>query len=310
MITFDRLKYFIAAAQFEHIGKAATTLHISPSVISSAIKDLENETGVELFIRIGNRIQLNPAGRSALESAHRILRDVEAFKQHTAGQASALSGHFRLGASQFLLDKFLVPACLDLQKTHKDLMFDFVLTDSSQCFARTKSGQLDCALVFRSSYGEKINERILISDQFKAYVRKNHEVLRKKGPGKILSELPAITFKAQVGENFWQSHPAFADLGLYPKHVYYYDDTSTALTLLMATNAWAFLPSLAGSSYRELAEIKFSQKFSAPVNVSLIYDERARTREFVDKLMPSLKARSKNSGNAAISPRRSTPNIP
>lgn len=284
MITLDRLRYFVVAAQCEHVGAAAKTLRISPSVVSSAIKELEDDIGSTLFSRIGNRIQLNQAGRIALDSALRILSEVDIFKQQAKLQVNEIKGHYRLGASHLLMTKFLIPACLQLQKKHRELTFDFATTDTSQCIAQIKSSQLDSALVFRSSYSEKIGEKILFSDQFKIYVRKNHEILSKKDPIKILNELPAITFKAQFGGNFWHSHPAFVDIGITPKHSYYYNDTDTAVGLLRKTDGWAFMPSLVGSQYPELSELKVSQKYSSPVNVSFVFSESARIRDFIDKL--------------------------
>lgn len=288
MITLDRLRYFVAAAQFEHVGEAAKSLHISASVISSAIKELEDDVGNELFSRFGKRVQLNQAGRMALESATRILGEVEAFKQQTKIHGGEIKGHYRIGSCLLLMKKILIPGCLSLQKKYRDLTFDFVAADTSQCIAQMKSGHLDAALVFRSSYSDKICEKVLFSDQFKIYVHKNHDILTKNGSVKMLNDLPAITFKAAFGGNFWQSHPAFADIGLAPKHGYYYDDTDTAAILLQKTCGWAFLPSFAGTRYPELAEVKIRRQYSAPVNVSLVYDESARIREFADKLVASV----------------------
>ena len=69
MLTLERLRYFIEAATFEHVGQASRNLSISPSVISSAIRTLEEEFECELFSREGNRIKLNENGRLLLEKA-------------------------------------------------------------------------------------------------------------------------------------------------------------------------------------------------------------------------------------------------
>ena len=61
-MTLDQLRYFLAAARFEHIGKAAQSVSISPSAISTAIAALEDELGCELFRREGKSIVLNVSG--------------------------------------------------------------------------------------------------------------------------------------------------------------------------------------------------------------------------------------------------------
>jgi DNA-binding transcriptional LysR family regulator len=41
MVTLDRLRYFIEVATTEHVGNAAKLLAVSPSVVSAAIRELE-----------------------------------------------------------------------------------------------------------------------------------------------------------------------------------------------------------------------------------------------------------------------------
>ena len=47
------LYYFNTIAELEHYTRAAEKLHVSQSNLSHAIKELENELGVQLFERQG-----------------------------------------------------------------------------------------------------------------------------------------------------------------------------------------------------------------------------------------------------------------
>ncbi|MCD2347685.1 LysR family transcriptional regulator [Clostridium guangxiense] len=58
-----QLKYFLAAAEYEHITKAAHSLHIAQPALSQSIKHLEEELGVELFERKNRGIHLNACGK-------------------------------------------------------------------------------------------------------------------------------------------------------------------------------------------------------------------------------------------------------
>jgi len=70
------LRYFTAAAEEEHFGRASTRLHVSRPAISQSISDLEAELETELFERLVQGVRLTPAGRHLLPQAKRIMSDL------------------------------------------------------------------------------------------------------------------------------------------------------------------------------------------------------------------------------------------
>ncbi|MFY7994377.1 MAG: LysR family transcriptional regulator, partial [Bacteriovoracaceae bacterium] len=77
MLTLDRLRYFVEVATTEHVGNAAKLLAVSPSVVSAAIRELEEEFGCELFMREKQRIKLSERGEILLEKAKMILSETQ-----------------------------------------------------------------------------------------------------------------------------------------------------------------------------------------------------------------------------------------
>jgi Bacterial regulatory helix-turn-helix protein, lysR family len=57
------LRYFVAIAEHEHIGRAARMLHVSSSPLSRQIHQLEEDIGVQLLARVGRRVRLTEAGK-------------------------------------------------------------------------------------------------------------------------------------------------------------------------------------------------------------------------------------------------------
>lgn len=81
MIEFRHLRYFVAVAEDLSIRRAAERIHIDQSPLSRAIRDLEEELGVPLFVRLPRRLQLTPAGLKLLAECRKLLVRLERVKR-------------------------------------------------------------------------------------------------------------------------------------------------------------------------------------------------------------------------------------
>lgn len=93
----DKLEMFIALANERHFGRAAEVCGVTQPTLSSAIRQLEDQLGVQLVFR-GSRFQgLTPEGVRVLDWARRIVSDVRALKAEMKVVRSGLSGNIRIG---------------------------------------------------------------------------------------------------------------------------------------------------------------------------------------------------------------------
>ncbi len=76
-----QLKVFLAAAHFENITRAAESLAMSQSAASSSLRDLEQQFDIQLFDRVGKRLQLNELGRALRPKAEALLEQAQAFER-------------------------------------------------------------------------------------------------------------------------------------------------------------------------------------------------------------------------------------
>lgn len=93
----DKLEMFIALANERHFGRAAEVMGVTQPSLSSAIRQLEDQLGVQLVYR-GSRFQgLTPEGQRVLDWARRIVGDMRALKDEMRSVHSGLSGNLRIG---------------------------------------------------------------------------------------------------------------------------------------------------------------------------------------------------------------------
>jgi DNA-binding transcriptional LysR family regulator len=93
----DKLEMFIALATERHFGRAALACGVTQPSLSSAIRQLEDQLGVQLVFR-GSRFQgLTPEGQRVLDWARRIVGDMRALRDEMRTVHAGLSGNLRIG---------------------------------------------------------------------------------------------------------------------------------------------------------------------------------------------------------------------
>ena len=80
-----QLEMFNAVASTGSITQAAQKVHRVPSNLTTRIRQLEADLGVELFIRENQRLRLSPAGHSFLRYSQQILALVDEARMVVAG---------------------------------------------------------------------------------------------------------------------------------------------------------------------------------------------------------------------------------
>src|SRR5262245_5844762 len=92
------LNIFRAVVRAGGITRAAEKLHRVQSNVTTRVRQLEQELGVELFIREGKKLHLSPAGKLLLDYAEKLL-DLAGEAREAVHDAKP-RGLFRLGAME------------------------------------------------------------------------------------------------------------------------------------------------------------------------------------------------------------------
>lgn len=79
-MTIQQMRYFLVVCRLQNITHAAAELHIAQSTLSQAMQTIEDETGLNLFLRAGRTIQISQDGQKLYQKVTALLREVDAFE--------------------------------------------------------------------------------------------------------------------------------------------------------------------------------------------------------------------------------------
>lgn len=155
----QQLKYVVAAAQYGSFRSAAQKLYVSQSSVSTAVKDLEDETHTTIFERSRRGITVTEQGSELIAYAERILHDVNAM---TAHYQDPERNKTRLVVSS-LHNLLVTKAFGDFLDQHADESGDFELheANSNQVIHDVGEGESDIGVIYKSNFSEQAVEQAL-----------------------------------------------------------------------------------------------------------------------------------------------------
>ena len=126
----QQLKYFTVAATELHITRAAEILHIAQPALTQSIKRLENELGVQLFIRNGRNIILSDTGKLFYKKITPILNQLE----NVADEVREAEGIFRrtIHVNVLAASSTITNLLIEYKKTHNDIEFHITRSEKSK----------------------------------------------------------------------------------------------------------------------------------------------------------------------------------
>lgn len=127
------------------VTRAADRLHRVQSNVTTRVRKLEEDLGVELFVREGRRLQLSPAGNVLLGYADRLL--ALAGEAREALHESGPRGVLRLGSMESTAAARLPRPLAWLAKRHPALTVELRTGAPCVLIPRVINGDLDAALV-------------------------------------------------------------------------------------------------------------------------------------------------------------------
>ena len=176
------LRYLVAVADHRHFGRAADACFVSQPTLSTQIKKLERELGVQLVERTPRQVSLTPVGEEVVARARAVLREADGIEEVARRHHDPERGTLRLGLFPTLAPYLLphvVPA-LHRRFPHLSLLLDEEKTEV--LLGRLRDGGLDAAVLARPVDAEHLEAVDLFTEDFVLAVPAEHPLARASGP--------------------------------------------------------------------------------------------------------------------------------
>jgi LysR family transcriptional regulator for metE and metH len=123
-IEFRHLRTIKAIHDTGGLARAADQLNITQSALSHQIKGIEDQAGVELFVRRSKPLRLSAAGMRLLRLAEKILPEIEALQAEFSGLRDGSSGRLHIAIECHACFEWLFPVLEQFRKSWPDVDVD------------------------------------------------------------------------------------------------------------------------------------------------------------------------------------------
>jgi LysR family hydrogen peroxide-inducible transcriptional activator len=191
--TIAGLRAFVAVAEKQHFGSAATTLGVSQSTLSQALSALETGLGVLLVERSTRRVFLTTEGRQLLPQAQAVIEAATAFTAAAAGASDPLQGSIRLGLIPTVAPYVLPTLLAGLADRLPALTLRVIEDQTERLLTGLREGSVDAALIALPAEASAITEIPIYDEDFVLALPPGHPLTGKRRVSPTaLAELPLL----------------------------------------------------------------------------------------------------------------------
>ena len=244
-MTLSQLSYVIAVASSSSMNEASKKLFISQPSISATIRELEEEIGINIFIRSNRGISLTPEGEEFVGYAKQVVLQYELIenKYITGGK---IKKRFSVSAQHYA---FAVDAFAKMVEEFGMDGYDFAMyeTKTYDVIQDVKKFKSEIGILYLNDFNRKIITKLLDENELEfhplldcgvyAYMWKKHPLAKKKRVTfDELNSYPCIIFEQGSNNSFYFAEEMFSTYQF--NQTLRVCDRATGLNLMIGLNAF------------------------------------------------------------------------
>ena len=302
-MTFQQLTYVAEIARQGSINKAAHTLGLSQSGISSAVRELEEELGIQFFRRSNRGVAFTPDGEEFLTYARALLEQKQRIEAlYGPGRSESAPARFTVSTQRY---PFTEDAFLRMLQGAEEGRYRFSLkeTGMDSVIDDVYDHRSDIGVIFLTDLTEQMILRLLDARALAfhevaavppcVYVRRGHPLAGREAVEEAdLTGFPYVSFEhAQgVAADFSEEYP---EMSLKrPDRWICVNNRATMMNVLARTDAYTTGSGLLVESFISQAVVTIPLAGKPPVRIGWIVPRGSRptprTERFVRLLEESV----------------------
>jgi DNA-binding transcriptional LysR family regulator len=179
-LEFTTLKIFAAVAESGSMTSAAEKMHLTTAAVSKRIRDFEQSSGNQLFVRHARGMTPTTAGHALLAYAREILFTVDRMEAELRQIARGVVGTVRIAAAGVAVAHFLPDDLKSFGDRHPDIDIDLSEFTSNEVTAAVMEGRVEIGILFDKPISPDLLTFDYRRDRLCVVVPSGHALARRK----------------------------------------------------------------------------------------------------------------------------------
>ncbi len=243
-MTLQQLQQVITIADCGSMNEAAKKLFVSQPNLSAVVKELEEETGVTIFLRSNRGIVITPEGEEFIGYARQVTEQYQLMENRYIEKNSKKK--FSVSTQHYT---FAVKAFVELVKQVGMDEYEFAIheTKTYEVIENVKNLKSEIGILYLNDFNQQVMEKILrensllfeelfVCDTY-VYLWKNHPLAENAQISmRDLEEYPCLAFEQGKNNSFYFAEEMKSTYEY--KKIIKADDRATLLNLMVGLNGY------------------------------------------------------------------------
>lgn len=244
-MTLQQLRYAVSVANNKSMNKAAEEMFITQPNLSSSIKDLEEEIGIEIFLRSNRGVVITPEGEEFLAYARQMI-DMYSLIEDKYIEKKSLKKKFSVSMQHYT---FAVEAFMNIARDYGMEDYEFAVheTKTFEVIDNVKKQKSEIGVLYLNDFNEKALRKVFRDNQLEfvelfdcdiyVYLAKSNPLAQKEIIDfEDLTEYPCLSFDQGDYNSFYFAEEVYSTYDY--KKLIKANDRATLLNLMVGLNAY------------------------------------------------------------------------